>query len=634
MCEDEVTAPVGARERFVFGRRALLQGAALSALSGTLVGNFVWPRRAAAASVDGAYSMAMHIHTSFSELYGSMDGHLQQAEATGTDVIWWTDHDTKMNGVHDRKVVHFTSLTRESGDGSPWNWTLQRTGSLSTVSAGGIARKPASPRDPIPAGSLQLTAQGTDSEPASLGFSPVADGGQQNWRTNLTGQTLALEVLPISVSPAAYLEFRIASSYHPAAAGRPAGQYTLSYRFAGTGPPSRRASGLEAIITVPCRPDAWNSVVLRPDRDLAALFPDLDSRDFSLYELSLNAVSTGGAKASGYVDYMRFSRATTGDVALAVHDDMMTSYQRRYPSVAQRRGIEVSHGVPHLNWFGGSISLPVYTGVPRSEYHDFLRQTVVPEIHNSGGLVSYNHPCGTSSPRIPLPADEQDALLRDAAVELIAENALDTDIMEVGYPLRAGVDIDHHTGLWDVCSRNAIFLTGNGVTDDHTGDDWINRTNDWTTSVWADASSEATLLAALRGGRAWCGSISDHQGALDLLVDNTCPMGSVSVSGLSGRTMTVSATGVPSGGSLEIVQGAVDFAGTPDPVPSARVVQTLPATAFADGALDIRVDTGESCFVRSQVRDSSGAVIALSNPVWLLREGLPGGREIPAARGC
>ena len=44
-------------------------------------------------------SMAMHIHSSFSEGIASMDAHLYQAHRLGVDVIWWTDHDF-------RKMAH------------------------------------------------------------------------------------------------------------------------------------------------------------------------------------------------------------------------------------------------------------------------------------------------------------------------------------------------------------------------------------------------------------------------------------------------------------------------------------------------------------------------------------------------
>ena len=62
-----------------------------------------------------AFSMAMHVHSSFSEQDGSMDSQLFQATKNSVDVLWWTDHDTRMDGIGYRQVVHFTSLTKESG---------------------------------------------------------------------------------------------------------------------------------------------------------------------------------------------------------------------------------------------------------------------------------------------------------------------------------------------------------------------------------------------------------------------------------------------------------------------------------------------------------------------------------------
>ena len=32
-----------------------------------------------------------------------------------------------------------------------------------------------------------------------------------------------------------------------------------------------------------------------------------------------------------------------------------------------------------------------------------------------------------------------------------------------------GVELGHYLGLWDTMSRNASFMTGTGVSDDHTG---------------------------------------------------------------------------------------------------------------------------------------------------------------------
>jgi len=82
-----------------------------------------------------------------------------------------------------------------------------------------------------------------------------------------------------------------------AAAGRPAGDYSLSYRFVPGGDAGgRRSDGLKGIITIPVRPsgsDPWYTATITPSDDIAKLWPDLDYRDFALYGLTLSAVSTG-----------------------------------------------------------------------------------------------------------------------------------------------------------------------------------------------------------------------------------------------------------------------------------------------------------------------------------------------------
>jgi hypothetical protein len=42
-----------------------------------------------------------------------MDAQLHQATANSVGVLWWTDHDHRMDGLDYRDTVHFTSLTHE-----------------------------------------------------------------------------------------------------------------------------------------------------------------------------------------------------------------------------------------------------------------------------------------------------------------------------------------------------------------------------------------------------------------------------------------------------------------------------------------------------------------------------------------
>ena len=587
--------------------------------SGTLVAGFAGT---------SPFSMAMHIHSAFSEQAGSMDGHLQQAQLNAVDVIWWTDHDHRMAGGGYRKTVHFTSLTAEqpaAGEGSPWQWSFMASGPLTAQSTGGIVASPASPVDPVAGGSLQLLAQSTGSTRAALGFTAESHPSGWNYQGSLIGQALSIEVLPMSVSATAYLELLVTSSAHPAHGGRPAGTYSLSYRFGGAGA-GRSTSGVAGVVTVPMTAGAWNSVVVRPAEDIAALWPDMDSRDFGISSLDLRAVSTGGP-AEGYFDYLRFARSS-GDVQLQAQHEMEAGYAGQFPNVAQRQGLEVSAQYPHLNWFGGAVTLP---GNSRGPWSQWLQQTVIPNIHAVGGLASYNHPYGAAGGQ-PQSQATQDQRLASLAQQLLANRALGADILEVGYKGRGGCDLAHHIGLWDVLSRNAVFLTANGVSDDHFGTNWAGLGNNWTTSTWAADRSEGSLLGGLAAGRAWTASLTGYRGSLDVVADGTCPMGSVSVSALASRQLTLTATALPTGAALEVLQGAVDYAGSAAPGPNTRIVASYPAAGLAGGTATIPVDTTGESFVRTQVRASDGSVQALSNPVWLLRQAPPQG--IPVSRAC
>jgi hypothetical protein len=109
-------------------------------------------------------------------------------------------------------------------------------------------------------------------------------------------------------------------------------------------------------------------------------------------------------------------------------------------------------------------------------------------------------------------------------------------------------------------------------------------------------------------------------------------MGSVSVASVRKRSVKIFATGLPSGGQVQVLRGKVDYAGTAAPTPAVTQVASFAAGAFSSGSVSLPVDTTTSCFVRVVVRNSTGAMVSVSNPIWLLRTRPPNG--IPAARAC
>jgi hypothetical protein len=650
MCDDQAHSSPGQEGVSKFSRRRFITGAAAGAVvlaaGGIALGELLQrqplrsPTRPVGSDGSHAYSMAMHVHSSFSEQSGSMDSQLFQAAKNSVDVLWWTDHDQRMMGLEYRQVVHFTSLTTEkgaSGQGGYWIWTKSESGPLTSRSGGGIVEQPCSPNDPVAGGSMHLTAQSSTTATAKYGYYANCQPAGWNYRDNLTGQSLTLDVLLTSGWTHGYLELQIRTSYHEAAGGRPAGVYALSYRFVPPGTSAKRvAFGNDGVITFPVTPTSsknpWGTITITPSEDIAALWPDLDYRDFALWELKLHAASEGEL-VDGYFDYLRFTRRQSGEVLLRQQMEMEAVLAPRYPSVIQRQGLEVSGRLPHLNWFGGTVVMPDYTDATLDTWTTYLASTSVPQVHAAGGLVSYNHPFGYDDPP-ELPLAQQDRLLAEVAGELLPTGtrpaALGADLLEVGYTLRQGVNLAHHVALWDVMSRNAVFLTGNATSDDHFGQNWFGIVNNWVTSTWAASTSEANLLASLAAGRTWCSSLSHYRGSLELLVDGSCPMGSVSVSAVNSRQLVATATEIPAGGSLQVLQGTVDNAGTADLSANTHVIVSYGAGDLAGGSVARSIDTSQPSFVRTQVLDGTGRIVGFSNPVWLLR-GTPQ-RGIPPAR--
>src|SRR5215831_391345 len=166
MCDDHQGFGVPRAGRPGMSRRGFLQASAGSAAALALLPGFARvplrsPARAVTADGTFAYSMAMHIHSSFSEFNGSMDAHLAQAALNAVDVVWWTDHDWRMEGVNYRDVTHFTSFreTGASGQGGKWSWSKRESGPNTSASTGGIVAAPCSPNDPVSGGALHVAAR-------------------------------------------------------------------------------------------------------------------------------------------------------------------------------------------------------------------------------------------------------------------------------------------------------------------------------------------------------------------------------------------------------------------------------------------------------------------------------------------
>lgn len=610
-------------------RRRLLQGmVAVAAVAG--LGRA--PGRAAAAPLppratnltgQHAYAMAMHLHASSSEGTGSVRSQLAQAALNGFDVAWFNDHDWRRHRLLFRQSYSFTA--NEVQFGGTWNVPrIASTGSLAAGSGGTLVTSPVTATDPATQkGSLRLRATSTGTALASVRHRIAATGSSRaNFRGRIAGRTIAVDVLPSTGGPDAWGEILLRLSHHPAAGGRRGGVYTLLYRLrSDVAARATSSTGIAGFVDVPVTLGLWQTVTLDPVADAAAIWPDVQAVDNSLNEIEFHAVSRRQQGAEYFFGYLRFVEDSGYDPV-----GLESALLQRYAAdvgVLGLNGTEISLA-QHLNQYGGPQEPFDYGQVTslRANLGD-LRTAIVQHIHGLGGLASINHPFKAGD-------TGGQGTVATVAGGLLSIGAAGADMIEVGYANKHGGDLAEHLAVWDTLSRNGLFLTANGVSDDHSGLNWAGQVNRFYTAAWAANPTETDLLGALARGRGYVGHLGSFGGTIDMVVDGTAPMGAVVVGTPRDRTLHIDATGLPAGGAVQVVHGTVDRAGAGTPAPNSAVIASLGETDLVNDP-ELTLPAGDDSFYRLQVVTSSGAVVAFGQPVWLFAEepaGVPAGRLV------
>jgi hypothetical protein len=611
------------RRRLLQGMAALAgAGAGLAACSTPLRSGTALPRRTPNAGGLNAYVMGLHLHASTSEGTGSVRSHLAQAAATGFDVAWFTEHDWRRRRLLYRPSFSFDDEAVHGG-----TWTLPALpvgGSADRDSGGQLVPAPVSPNDSSPrAGSLRLRVTGTSAGVASVGNRISSEHtSRANYRSRIAGRTVSIDVLPSSAGPDAWGEVAFQLSHHPGAGDRPAGICSLVYRLR-TDVRARAVSrdGTTGIVDVPVTSGRWQTVTFDLTGDVGRVWRDVDPRDNSLSDIRLSALSRNRAPAELFFGYLRFDELAGYD-AVGVEHDLLAAYAGEVPDVLGLVGTEISLG-PHLNQFGGPQDPYPYGDVPTlGGPPGDIRASVVAFVHAQGGLASINHPSRPTD----YPAETTTA--QAIAHDLLTIGAGGADLLEVGYGHGGTTTLPDHLAVWDTLSRNAVFLTGNGVSDDHSGEDWATQPNRFYTAAWSGARTEPALLGALAGGRAYVGYLGSFGGTIDMSIDDV-PMGAVSVHARRSRTLRIDVTGLPPGGAVQVVRGDVDYAGRATPEPGTRVLTSRGAVDLSSSR-EYALDTADECFLRLQVVDATGAIVAFGQPSWLLSA--PPAHGVPAPR--
>jgi hypothetical protein len=156
----------------------------------------------------------------------------------------------------------------------------------------------------------------------------------------------------------------------------------------------------------------------------------------------------------------------------------------------------------------------------------------------------------------------------------------------------------------------------NGVSDNHAGtaDSWA-KTNRYFTDVISATTDPTTVVPLLAAGRMFVSLRPGYDGMLDL-ASGGAVMGSRRT--VKGTTVDVvlTADALPSSGSLRVVQVPVHGDRTRTTPTPPLWERTVPAAQVTGGTLGVTVANTPS-YLRTEVRDASGTIVAFSNPLHL-----------------
>ncbi len=601
----------------------------------------------AAHAAEEAYSVAMHVHASWSEGDGSFEWHTEKGLAAGIDAIWWTEHDwravlwqytkkhTFENSVYEAQFNRWVEPDEASpGDTRFWVLSgppqvLYQTNMVDSLAIEGSK-------------SFMIFANDALISPSFRHVKWQQSGSNKQSQYGLASRVhLRFAVFPEVLQPdSSRFVLEATLSLHPE------GPHVLRYVLGsmdGEGPAST---------PLQYTPGTWNVYTLDLTGDAIAKFTSggidsLRGEDNSLFMLRASLEARWGYKARVFLDDFRFlpdSTQTESDV-LAKQGQFLDHYEAQSPQLRQFAGSEISRfrAQPHLNAF---TPTPMMIDYGTHIWSDSMYYAVE-QVHEAGGAISYNHMFGTG-----IYGNLSETPEQKAARVLAMKNQLrrcgiyGVDLFEVGYRWRGGIVLDDHLDVWDTMTANGIFVTGNGVSDTH-GTVPFNGWGPWqpqaafennfVTWFWAPEPTETALIQAMVSGRAFFGDPYAFQGTVDLATGEGFPMGRVVVTDRDSHDLLIAVEGVGDSAEVRLLQGEIVTSGSPvtnvNWIRDELLEGTIESGTFSDS---IVVETELSSFVRIEVKSGAGgpaSLWAFSNPVHFLREIPAAGVRAPRVAG-
>jgi hypothetical protein len=578
-------------------------------------------RDAGDAGSERAWSVQLHVHGSFSEGEGSIDSHSWEARDVGCDVVWWSDHDFRLTTYQHVTRFGFEGPFEPLGRNESWAPRLKRNvqgKKLLEVITRPAAAEMRFERAPVTEGehSLFLAALGKENAFETQLLCLSAERFLVR-RSLASGVTLRLAVQPESYGPDARILVEAQLSEHAPRDGLGIVPVFVRYLLGEEGPPRRE--GQVYLVPVAVQAGRWNELALPLTADAVRGFPASPGEDNALYRLAFGVQARRGARAAAYLDDLRIEQERAGPVMYEREGELIREVGALYPGLGQLQGVEISYGSRHLNVFCEEPVLPDYDAIAdeiaaaragdeafdERGFRAAVIRRAVDDVHRLGGLVSYNHPFGTTFEENEKPRTNEEQLRI-----LMRNKAEGADILEVGYRDRGGAKLDDHLWLWDQAALAGLRLVGTGVSDSHGGAEnrWRGTPNNFVSWIWAEKPDKKHLIEGLRRGRVFFGDLERFDGELDLVTEAGERMGATAYPAESRVRVELIARGLKVGQQIVVVESGQRTSTYPAEGPEFRRWHDHELPAL-----------GRS-LVRFEVHDASGP-IALSNPIHFLGGG-------------
>jgi hypothetical protein len=534
-------------------------------------------------------STLCHLHSLF-EGPASISGFCYEAARAGVDVVWLSDHDTRIPGVN-RYEHKFTGYRfgadnpfapidaggkgkdaywEEVDVSCPASWEVSPT-------ATPFSSVPSIHAASLPSLIYRATNDGGEWGGASL---RLKTKGNSHRRALISRPVLVLD-LATNVDSGAQ-DTRLMIIIH--LSQMPPEHKPISFQYILGAPPENGD-----VMWLPLPDPAGGRIRLPLAEDAAGLGI---SRELTMQTFDIRVESKNGCTAEVDVTAVKLETGITDPYLLLKTEQEIGREIGRQYGVSVLACYEISGGPMHLTCFGGDI--PFY---PYPEGKKPPTEALIAHVVKHGGITSINHPFSNWK-RMELTDRERWEVVQTKAAELIEQKAYGAKLIEIGFPEgRHGFTIDQYLKLWDLLNLAGLRIYGIGVSDAHSNVTW-EKGNNFANYIASPDSEAEHLVEAMKAGRYYMADPWRVKGRLQLLTDQGLNMGECQAGGFVSFVLE----GVPAGAELTWIKDGQD-------VSRSREV---------NGRIDsnCRLHQGER-YVRAQLKDADGRIILLTNPLWI-----------------